>query len=225
MISVIIPAFNEARTLPATVEAVRTLPGVDEVVVVDDGSRDGTAEVAASLGCRVVRLHPNRGKGAALAAGVAAASGDVLVFLDADLGKSAALAGKLWAPILADQADLVIGRLPPAGRPGGVGLVKGLARAGVYRLGGVWLAAPLSGQRAVRRRVLEALPDMAPGFGVEVGLIIDAARAGFRVVEVPVAMGHRETGRDVAGFLHRGRQLLHVARALFGRLWRRTPLR
>jgi len=218
VISVVIPAFNEAGTLPATVRALKALPEIGEIVIVDDGSTDGTAEVASALGCRVVRLDRNRGKGEALAAGVAAASGDVLVFLDADLGATSAQAKALVAPILRGEADLVIGRMPEAAKPGGLGLVKALARAGVRRLGGIALAAPLSGQRAVRRAVLAALPEFAYGFGVEVAMAIDAARAGFRVVEVPVAMGHRETGRDIAGFLHRGRQLVHVARALIRRL-------
>ncbi|MFS8534733.1 MAG: glycosyltransferase family 2 protein [Limnochordales bacterium] len=233
MISVIIPAYNEAGPLPATVAALRGLPEVDEIVVVDDGSTDETAAVAEGLGCRVVRLVRNRGKGKALTAGVRAAKGDVLVFLDADLGASAAEARRLLAPLLAGEADMVIGRFPEAQRPGGLGMVKALARAGVRWLGGLAVAAPLSGQRAIRRTVLEAVGDLAGGFGVEVGLTIDAARAGFRVMEVPVAMRHRETGRDVAGFLHRGRQLVHVAGALARRAARRiaqrvanrTPLR
>src|SRR5690606_24520188 len=159
-------------------------------------STDETAAVAEGLGCRVVRLVRNRGKGKALTAGVRAAKGDVLVFLDADLGASAAEARRLLAPLLAGEADMVIGRFPEAQRPGGLGMVKALARAGVRWLGGLAVAAPLSGQRAIRRTVLEAVGDLAGGFGVEVGLTIDAARAGFRVMEVPVAMRHRETGRD-----------------------------
>jgi len=225
VISVIIPAYNEAGHLPATVAALRRLPEVNEIVVVDDGSTDETAAVAEGLGCRVVRLERNRGKGKALTAGVRAARGDILVFLDADLGASAAEARRLLAPLISGEADMVIGRFPQAQRPGGVGMVKALARAGIRWLGGVAVAAPLSGQRAMRRDVLDAVGDLAGGFGVEVGLTIDAAQAGFRVMEVPVAMRHRETGRDVAGFLHRGRQLVHVARALARRAARRIAQR
>src|SRR5690606_14696935 len=144
VISVIIPAYNEAGPLPATVAALRGLPEVDEIVVVDDGSTDETAAVAEGLGCRVVRLVRNRGKGKALTAGVRAAKGDVLVFLDADLGASAAEARRLLAPLLAGEADMVIGRFPEAQRPGGLGMVKALARAGVRWLGGLAVAAPLS---------------------------------------------------------------------------------
>jgi len=179
VISVIIPAYNEAGPLPATVAALRGLPEVDEIVVVDDGSTDETAAVAEGLGCRVVRLVRNRGKGKALTAGVRAAKGDVLVFLDADLGASAAEARRLLAPLLAGEADMVIGRFPEAQRPGGLGMVKALARAGVRWLGGLAVAAPLSGQRAIRRTVLEAVGDLAGGFGVEVGLTDRRGPGGF----------------------------------------------
>jgi hypothetical protein len=79
---------------------------------------------------------------------------------------------------------------------------------------------PLSGQRAIRRNVLDSVRPLAPGFGVEVAMTIDAVRAGFRVLEVPVAMEHAVTGRDVAGFLHRGRQGLDLLRATLPRLAR-----
>src|SRR5690606_32026743 len=87
-VSVIVPAYNEARALPATLAAVRRLP-IDEVIVVDDGSSDGTGPTARRCGAEVVRLPANQGKGAALSAGLSTARGDVLLLLDADLGASA----------------------------------------------------------------------------------------------------------------------------------------
>ncbi|MBO8142541.1 MAG: glycosyltransferase family 2 protein [Firmicutes bacterium] len=222
MISVVIPARNEARSLPATLQAAGRLPQAAEVVVVDDGSDDETARLAAAHGCRVVRMGRPQGKGAALAAGVRVARGRILVFLDADLEDTAALAAKLLEPVLAGHADMAVAAFPAPSR-GGFGLVQWVARLGIRYLGGPWMRSPLSGQRAVRREVLEAVGELAGGFGIEVGLTIDALRAGFRVVEVPVAMRHRETGRDLAGFLHRGRQLWHVAGAL-ARRWANAPV-
>ena len=74
--------------------------------------------------------------------------------------------------------------------------------------------APLSGQRALTAACLAAVRPLAGGFGVETAMTIDAVRAGFRVVEIPVAgLTHRATGRTLRGFLHRGRQGLHIARA------------
>ncbi len=213
----IVPAYDRADTVGATVGAVRRLP-VDEVVVVDDGSADATAETAAAAGARVVRLPANAGKGAAVAAGVAATPDAwVYLLLDADLAASAANAGKLLGPVLAGEADMVVGVLAEAGRGGGFGLVRKLAGAGIERATGWRPRAPLSGQRAVQADLLRRL-ELAPRFGLETALTIDALRAGARVEETDVDLRHRPTGRGVGGFVHRGRQGRDIARALRGRL-------
>lgn len=219
-VSVLIPALNEEERVARTVAAARGLPAVAEVVVVDDGSTDGTARVARVAGATVVRLASRRGKAAAVRAGLQAARGDVLLLLDADLGESAARAGALLEPVLAGQADMTIARLPRRPVRAGFGIVLGLARWGVRAATGRALDAPLSGQRAVRRPVLAAVPWWGRGWGLEVALDVAALRAGFRVLEVPVDLEHRVTGRDVAGFLHRGGQLLDVALTLAGLSWR-----
>lgn len=219
-VSVVIPAYNEAAIIPVTVAALQRSGTFDEIVVIDDGSRDGTAATARRAGARVVRFAENRGKGAALNVGITAAHGDIVVLLDADLGESAAEADKLVAPVVRDEADLVIAAFPTVGGRSGFGLVQTMARLAVRTLAGLDVRSPLSGQRAIRRRVLDGIGALAGGFGVEVGLTIDAARAGYRVIEVPVAMEHRRTGRDLAGFLHRGRQFVHVAGALVPRFLR-----
>jgi glycosyltransferase involved in cell wall biosynthesis len=102
----------------------------------------------------------------------------------------------------------------------GFGFVVGLARWGVRRLTGRTLSAPLSGQRAMRREVWERVGGPEDGFGAETGFDIDALRAGFRVLEVPTQMSHAATGRDLHGFLHRGRQFFAVARVLVHRALR-----
>lgn len=216
-VSAVIPAFNESAMLPVTLAALRRLDVIDEIVVVDDGSEDGSAAVARGAKTKVLRLDRNGGKGKALQAGVSMAGGDVLVLLDADLGDSAEEAHKLVAPVVANTADMVIGAFG-AVRPAGFGIVQSIARTGIGLVSGLKVDSPLSGQRALNRRVLQAVPRFASGFGAEVALTIDAVRAGLRVMEVPVAMNHAETGRDWAGFVHRGRQLLHVAAALLPRL-------
>ncbi|MGE5508954.1 MAG: glycosyltransferase family 2 protein [Chitinophagales bacterium] len=218
--SVLIPALNEAATIQATVQGAWATGLVDEVVVIDDASSDGTGELAAAAGAAVVRRPAPGGKGEALNAGLRAATGEVLVALDGDIGESAVEAGKLIAPVLAGEADLTIARFPKAKRKGGFGLVKGLARFGIRHLAGLEVESPLSGQRAMRRRVIEELGGFASGYGVEVGMTIDACRLGFTVREVPVNMTHRETGRDLAGFWHRGQQFVHVARELARRVVR-----
>jgi hypothetical protein len=198
------------------VEAAREIPGVTRVVVVDDGSADDTAEIAEAAGAKVVRLVFNVGKGAALEAGASRVSdADIILLLDGDLAETAGEAAVLLAPILDGEADMSVAAFPrPAGKAG-FGLVKGLARWGIARMGGgVRADAPLSGQRAMTCECFEAVRPFASGYGVEVALTVRALRHGLRVVEVPTTMGHAATGRDLSGFVHRGRQFVHVAIAL-----------
>ena len=194
------------------------MEGIDQVIVVDDGSSDGTAQAAEKYGADVLRLPKNLGKGGAMNAGAKSASGDVFLFLDADLGDSACEASKLIGPVLANAADMTIARFPEIpGKGGGFGFAVGLARTGIRELTGRKMMSPLSGQRAMRRKVWEKVGGIAPGFGAEVALTIDALRGGFRVLEVPTSMTHRITGKDWSGIRHRGRQFADIARALIQR--------
>ncbi|MDZ4166247.1 MAG: glycosyltransferase [Coriobacteriia bacterium] len=212
----LIPAHDEADRISATVTAARSVPEIDHVVVIDDASDDDTAARAAEAGADVVRLSRNRGKGGALQAGLEhiAGTADVLVLLDADLGETAAEAGALLAPIVDDRADMTVAAFPRPDRRGGFGLVKGLARIGIRALSGYKTDAPLSGQRALTRSAWTVATPFAGGYGVEVALTVRVSRAGGRVLEVPTTMRHAATGRDLAGFLHRGRQFVAVAVSL-----------
>lgn len=218
-VAAIVPARNESERIARTVRALRAIPEVGEVIVVDDASEDPTMAVASGAGAQVFRLRRRLGKGGALAFGIARTDAPVLLFVDGDLAESAAGARALLAPVLAGEADMTIAR-PPDGRPSGFGLVEGFARRGIEMLTGACMARPLSGQRALRREVLDRA-SIAARFGVEVGLTVDALRSGFRVVEVPVEVEHARTGRDLRGFLHRARQGLDVAAALGARALRR----
>ncbi|NGQ94685.1 glycosyltransferase family 2 protein [Brevibacillus sp. SYP-B805] len=218
-VSVIIPAYNEAPHIAATLRAVRSHVPCDELIVVDDGSRDGTAEHAAVWADRLIRLDANRGKGFALQTGWRQANGAIILLLDGDLRESAAHAARLLAPVAADECDMAIAILPGPARRAGFGLAKGLARRGIQWMTGFMPSAPLSGQRAVKREVLAAAGQLDHGFGIEVGLTIDALRAGFRVMEVAVPFSHRETGNDWYGCLHRGREFFAIGRAL-GQKWK-----
>lgn len=212
----LVPAFNEAERIVATVTAIESVTGIDRIIVIDDGSTDDTVACARQTGARVVELGTNRGKGAALDTGYALAQdADVIVLLDADLAESAAEAHALLQPIFAGQADMVIARFPRPTGKAGFGLVMGLARFGIRRLGGPFEAlAPLSGQRALTAAAARICTPFAFGYGVEVAMTVRALRAGLRVVEVPTTMGHAATGRTLAGFRHRGRQFAHVLTAI-----------
>lgn len=213
-ISVVIPAYNEAAHIYQTVLAARRIKGVTEVLVVDDASTDQTGSLAQQAGARVISLPRNQGKGAALTEGVQQARGEILLLLDGDLGETAAEGEALLQPILNNTADMTIAKFPKPRKKGGFGLVKGLARNGIKYFTGLEVEAPLSGQRALTRAVAEDILPFASGYGVEVTLTIKVSKLGYRIQEVPVQMTHAETGRDLAGFKHRGKQFVHVAKEL-----------
>ncbi len=239
-VAVLIPARDEQVRIATTVSVAAKLPGVDLIIVVDDGSTDRTAASASSAGATVVRHARNRGKAAAMETGASAVRlietredgpPRALLFLDADLEESAAEAEPLVAPVLAGEVDMTIATLPAQrSEGGGRGLVVTLARGGIEQATGWSPEQPLSGQRCITRRAFEAALPLAHGFGAEVGLTIDLLRQGYRVREVPVPLHHRVTGTDWRSQVHRGRQWLHVARALAvrgvrPRLERRAPRR
>jgi hypothetical protein len=142
-------------------------------------------------------------------------SDEVILLLDADLGSSAHEAAALLEPLRQGAADMSIGILPTPTKKGGFGLVKGLARNAIRTQGGGFEAqAPLSGQRALTWACLEAARPIAQGYGVEVALTIKALQKGFRVIELPVALKHRATGRDLKGFAHRGHQYRDIKKTL-----------
>lgn len=218
MVAVLMPAFNEASRIGASVSAALAIPQVDEVIVIDDGSLDGTGDLAEKAGAKVLRLGRNVGKGGALNAGLAQARGNVILTLDADLGVSALEGTKLLAPVLGGQAHMTVGVFPRREKGGGFGLAKGLARQGILLLTGQRLQEPLSGQRGMLREILVRCNGFAGGFGAEVGLTVDALRLGYRVLEVEVDMSHARTGRNLSGFRHRGRQFWHIFLALAARV-------
>ncbi len=221
--AVVIPAKDEAERIGATVSAALKLPGVDLVVVVDDGSSDETGRVARAAGARVVRHSRNRGKAAAMESGAEAAGlldadhARHLLFLDADLGETAAAAVPLIAPVRAGEADMTIATFATRVKLGGHGIVVRVARDGIKRLTGWEATQPLNGQRCLTRDAFEAARPLAHGFGVETGMTVDLLRKGFRVVEVEVEMSHRATGTDWRSQVHRARQLRDVGLALAAR--------
>ena len=202
--AVLVAARDEEAAIARTVESLRAAFEDAEVIVADDGSRDGTAVAARRAGARVLRL-PARGKGQALTLGERAAPAGRLLLVDADLEgdltKLAAADGDLAIAVFADRQG------------GGFGLAKQAGRALVRALSGFTPREPLSGQRLLSQAAREACFPLAAGFGCEVRMTVDAARAGLRVSELELPLRHRATGRDPAGFAHRARQLLDAVLA------------
>jgi glycosyltransferase involved in cell wall biosynthesis len=216
-ITALLPARDEEATIAPTVLALRGFTG--SVVVVDDGSVDRTAEIALEAGATVLRSPVRHGKGGAMEQALdRLPPADVWVFVDGDLGATAVFLEPLVSAVTGGGADLAIAVFP-AQAGGGLGTVKRLARAAIARLGLIDVREPLSGQRAISAACLEAVRPLAPGFGVETAMTIDAARAGFRIEEIPIeGLTHRATGRGLVGFRHRGRQGLDILAAVGARI-------
>jgi len=222
-IILIVTARDEADRLGATLEAIgAAFPG-SRVVVADDGSRDATAHVALQAGAELVRAVPARGKGGAatLAAERVMAQAlepdpPIVVLCDGDLGDSAAGLTALAAVVERGEADVAVAAFARR-EGGGFGFAMRFARWAIRRLAGIELRAPISGQRALRGDVLPVVVPFAHGFGMEIGVTVDAVRAGYRLVEVELGLGHRATGRTLRGFVHRGRQLADFARVYLDR--------
>lgn len=169
-VAAVIPAFNEEKTIGFVVDAVKAA-GIDDIVVVSDGSTDNTALVAEDHGAYVVSLENNVGKGGAMKAGYSLTGAEVILFLDGDLlGLKVEHIHDLLEPVISGQADMAIGRFT-GGR-----VATDIAQT---------LTPFLSGQRAVSRGILDQLADPdVTRFGIEIALTKLAKRIGAVVKEV-----------------------------------------
>ncbi len=223
-LAVVVAARNEADRVGETVRALQgAFPGA-AIWVGDDASEDGTAEVAMTAGAQVVSRGRPHGKGAnvtaAAEAALSAAPAPELVLLcDGDLGASAARLAPLVEAVAAGECDLAVAAFSRRAG-GGFGLALGFAHGAIKRLCGQETEAPISGQRALSTAALRATLPFAPGFGMEIGMTVDAVRGGYRLREYELDLEHRASGRSLRGFLHRGRQLLDFGRAVLPRLRR-----
>jgi glycosyltransferase involved in cell wall biosynthesis len=215
--AVIVAARNEADLIAATVSALRAAFPGSAIWVADDASGDATAEVAMSAGAQVVSRGRPHGKGANVTAAAEAALSNgvppaTFLLCDGDLGDSAGRLRPLVEAVEAGECDLAVAAF---GRRvgGGFGLALGFAHWAIRRRCGFDAKAPISGQRAMRLETLRATLPFARGYGMELGMTVDAVRAGYRVGEYELDLSHRATGRSFTGFLHRGRQLLDFVRA------------
>lgn len=220
-IAVVVAASNEADRIGETLGALRgAMPGA-ALWVADDASTDGTAEAAMAAGGQVVSRGKPHGKGANVGAGAEAAlSADpapgLVLLCDGDLGASAAALVPLVRAVEGGECDLAVAAFSRR-VGGGFGFALGFARWAIRRRCGLETEAPISGQRAMRAEVLRDVLPFARGYGMEVGMTIDAVRGGYRLREYELDLSHRATGRSLAGFAHRARQLVDFARVYLSR--------
>lgn len=172
-VAAVVPALNEAKRIGTVLAALGQAHGLDEIVVVDDASTDGTlVQIPQGNGLRAVRLERNRGKAGALLAGARATNAEILLFMDADLvGVQGKHIDLLLAPVVAGAADMSIA----------------VFRGGRLRTDWAQKLVPyISGQRALRREFFLSLPRLEQArFGVEVALTLQARLQALRVDRVP----------------------------------------
>jgi glucosyl-3-phosphoglycerate synthase len=217
----IVAARNEADRIGETVRTLHAEFPAAAVWVADDASEDGTAELALAAGARVVSRGRPHGKGAnvtAAAEAVLSAGTQPRLFLlcDGDLGASAARLAPLVEAVERGECDLAVAAFSRR-VGGGFGLALGFARWAIRRLCGAETTAPISGQRALTVKALRATLPFAAGFGMEIGMTVDAVRGGYRLREYELDLEHRATGRSPAGFLHRAIQLRDFVRVYWSR--------
>ncbi len=226
---VIVPALNEHESLPVTLDELRAAAPTLDVLVIDDGSRDGTADVARLRGIPVARHPFNLGVGAALQTGFRAAverGYDVAVQLDADGQHDPRQIADLVAPVADGRCDVCIGSRyvassgyhAPLARRAGMLLFQGVVRLAL----GQRIADTTSGFRAYGRRVMEVCQHDFPRDFPDAPLLIMLSRRGFRLLEVPVNMRERARGQS---FYTLGKKLYYPYKNLLASLmaWLQRP--
>ncbi len=210
MLSVIIPVLNEAPTIGRIVQFALADPNVDEVIVIDDGSIDGTPQTAEAAGARV-QTSSMLGKGASMHDGMLAARNDLLVYLDGDLTEYRQdLISTLAEPIVQGRSDLVKGQFSrEAGR---VTMLTARPLLEVFFPEVSWIVQPLGGLIAARRSALEGIR-FENDYGVDVGLLIDAAMCGLSIAQVD--LGH--IAHDSQSLERLGRMARQVTRTILQR--------
>jgi len=213
-VSVIIPAFNEESRILQTLDGLRGIEAISEIIVVDDGSTDSTYELLKAVKeITLIHNERNRGKGYAVKAALDYVKSEYVALLDADLCHSSSDVKRLIGHIAPDKKRMIIGKLPAPLKKGGFGIVRKVSEWGFFALTSKRQDSLLSGQRIVPLDFLKNI-DIPDGFGFEFKITLEGVKQGFELHETAVDMKHRETGRDVRGFLHRGRQCIDILRVI-----------
>jgi glycosyltransferase involved in cell wall biosynthesis len=206
LLSIIIPAFNEATFLPEVIRRVEEAPFNKEIIVVDDGSTDDTREYLKGLvseGIKVIVHEKNMGKGAALRTGIAVATGDVVIVQDADLEYDPKDYPVLLEPIMQGKADVVYGSRFLGGPHRVLFFWHSVGNSFITLISNMFTDLNLTdmetGYKAFRRKVFETITIESNRFGFEPEITAKVAKKGFRIYEVPISYSGRsyEEGKKI----------------------------
>lgn len=213
-VTAIIPAYNEEDNIKDTINAVKSIEEITEIIVVDDGSKDNTCkEVEGLTDILLIHNQVKRGKGGAIKAALPFVTNKYLILIDADLKQSATEMKKLVGNTKRDSRTMLVAIYPKPLKKGGFGLVKLLSRKGLYLLTSKTSDSVLSGQRLMSKEFIEKI-SIPSNFALEFKITLEALKSDINIVEVPLNIRHRETGRNIYGFVHRGKQFINILNAL-----------
>ena len=211
----IIPAYNEEKALADVID--RTLEHVDEVIVVDDGSSDKTSEVAIEAGARVIKHSVNLGKGEALKSGFKAIGDDsIIITIDGDGQHNPSEIPDLVRPIIEDGADLVNGSRymngPEENTPAYRRVGQKVLDIATNISAGTKVTDSQSGFRAFSPQSKNVFRFKDTGFGIESEMLVDAAEAGLKIVEVPITVRYDLDGSTKDPITHGVGVLFNIAK-------------
>lgn len=187
-LSLIIPAYNEGKNIGDVIKRVPSF--VDEMIVIDDGSTDGTSEAVSKHPVKLIRHEKNFGKGKALRTGSKSAEGQIFVFMDADGQHNPAEIGALVKPILEGESDMVVGYRDLRSAPLIRKFSNFMAKSAIKIFTRQEVKDPLCGFRAISKDAFNKLQLTKEGYEFEFDMIFEALRAGLRVSNIPVSVDY-----------------------------------
>lgn len=188
-VSAIIPAYNEEKTIGGVLRIIKSVSLISEIIVISDGSTDGTAQIAKNYGAYVIELPENIGKGGAIKAGLDKCNFDTILLLDADLiGLKSSHIVDLLMPVIKDEADMTVGIFK-----------KGRTLTDMAQK----IAPNLSGQRALKKHILEEIHNIdLVRYGLEVALTRLVNSDSYRVKEIYLQDITHLTKEEKMGLVH-----------------------
>ena len=213
-VTAIVPAYNEYENIKDTINSLKQIDGITEIIAVNDGSTDNTLEILQQIeNIKIVHNAVNYGKGHAIKSALPHVTNKFTLLVDADLKCSAIEMKKLVNNAKKLSNNMLVAIYPKPLKKGGFGLVKMLSRKSLYLLTNKSSESVLSGQRLLYTDFLKKI-NLPEDFGVEFKITLEALRSNINIIDVTTNIRHRETGRNYKDFLHRGKQFTNILKAV-----------